>query len=167
MCISTIHGLQRYLVKNSGFSSKLINDVVVAIGYNPLLSKETEIKNLSAIFVDCVKNGANNGIKGFSCSTELFQFFQKHRREIGIHLRLDAAGKVTDLFSMVQDFKFFKNANKPWALDIEEALWGDINSCSELTELYSVFSWYALEEVSKTWYRYLEENPRDWAKIAA
>jgi len=167
MCISTIHGLQRYIKLNTGFSKKLINDVIVALGYNPLLCTETGFKELSAIFVGCAKNGANSNIKGFSCATELYQFFINNRREIGIHLQLDAAEMVMDIFSMVQNLMYFKNKKSPWALDIEKALWDADNPYPELTDIYNALSWYTLEEISKTWYRYLEENPLDWAKIAA
>jgi len=167
MCISTIHGLQRYIKLNTGFSKKLINNVIVTLGYNPLLCTETGFKELSGIFVDCAKNGANSNIKGFSCATELYQFFINNRREIGIHLQLDAAGMVKDLFFLVQNLKYFKNKKSPWALDIEKALWDENNPYSDLTDIYNALSWYTLEEIAVTWYRYLEENPLDWAKIAA
>jgi len=167
MCISTIQGLKHYIKMNSGFSKKLINNVIAALGYNPFHGSKKDLKDLSGIFVDCVKKGANSNIKGFSYATELYQFFQKNRREIIIHLQLDAAGKLMDLFSMVRNFKFFENKKPPWALDIETALWDDTQAYSELVDLYNVFAWYALEEISKTWYRYLEENPVYWEKLAA
>ena len=158
MCISSIQGLRRYIKMNSGFSENLINDVIVALGYNPQNSTKYQLKQISKIFVDCVNYGANSGFTGFQYATELYRFFKKNRREIVIHLQLDALGLVTDLVSMVQNLKFFKNKKTPWALDIEKALW-DTQPYSELADIYNAFSWYTLEEVAKTWYRFLEENP--------
>jgi len=158
MCISSIHGLQLYIIRNSGFSGKLINDVIVALGYNPLHGTKKEFIELSGILVDCVKKGVNSNIKGFSNDAELYLFFQKNRKEIGIHLQLDATGKLTDLASIVQNFYFYTNKYRLWALDIEKALW-DNQPYSELTEIYNAFSLYTLDEISKTWYRLLEENP--------
>jgi len=167
MAISTFHGFRRYIKINSGFSKKLINDVIVALGYNPLNVSRKEFKELSGIFVYCVQKGANNNIKGFTYATELYSFFQKNRNEIGIHLQLDAAGWVMDLFSMVQSLRFFKNKKTPWALDIEKALWDNSQAYSELVDIYNALSWYTLDEIAKTWYRYLEENPDQWAKLTA
>jgi len=167
MCISSIQGLRRYIKMNSGFSENLINDVIVALGYNPQNSTKYQLKQISKIFVDCVNYGANSGFTGFQYATELYRFFKKNRREIVIHLQLDTAGWVIDLISMVQNLKFFKNKKTPWALDIEKALWDDTQAYSELVDLYNAFSWYTLEEISKTWFRYLEENPLYWEKLAA
>jgi len=167
MSISTINGLLRYLKKNSGFSGKVIHDVILALGYHPLHGTEAHFKQLSRIFVDCTENGANKGFTGFTNSTDLLQFFQKNRREIAIHMELDAAEMVMDLISMVQNFGAFKNSDKPTPTEIGKALWDKSKTYPELTELYNVFSWYALEEISKTWYRFLEENPNYWEKLAA
>jgi hypothetical protein len=166
MGISSIHGLKRYIKINSGFSRKIINDVIIALGYNPLNGSKKDFKELSGVFEYCVVKGANTNIKGFRYGTESYRFFQKNRREIAIHLQLDAAGWITDLVSLVQRFKFFNNKKIPWASDIEKALW-DTQAYSELADLYNAFSWYTLEEIAKTWYRYLEENPDHWAKLTA
>jgi hypothetical protein len=71
-----------------------------------------------------------------------------------------------DIISMVQNFGVFRNSEKPTASEIGRTLWGSGN-CSELTQLYNVFAWYALEEVSRTWYRYLEDNPVLHAELTA
>jgi hypothetical protein len=60
---------------------------------------------------------------------------------------------------MVQGFGVFRNSDKPTAGEIGKALWDSGRQWPELTTLYNVFAWYALEEVSRTWYRYLEEHP--------
>ena len=168
MSISTINGLLRYLKKNSGFSGKVLNDVILSLGYHPLHHGTVEhFKQLSRIFEDCAENGANKGFTGFKYASDLLQFFQKNRREIAIHLELDAAEMVMDIISMVQNFGAFSNSIKPTATEIGKALWDKSKTYPELTELYKVFSWYALEEVSKCWYRFLEENPNYRAKLAA
>jgi len=167
MSISTIHGLQLYLKKNSGFSNRTINNVILSLGYPPLHSTVKQFKELSGIFVDCAKKGAETGFTGFTYSPELLKFFQKNRSDIIIRMELDAAGMLIDLISMVQNFGYFRNKDKPMPTEIGKALWDKSNTYPELTDLYNVFSWYALEEISKTWYRYLEENPDYWAKIAA
>jgi len=159
MGISTIQGLRRYIKINSGFSVKLINDVIVALGFNPQNGEKYQLRQISKIFAVCVNNGANSGFTGFTNATELYRFFQKNRKEIVIHLQLDAVGLVTDLFSMVQNLKFFKNKKTPWALDIKKALWDNTQAYSELTDIYNALSWYTLEEIAKTWYRFIEENP--------
>ena len=159
MSISSIHGLQRYLIKNSGFSGKLINDVIIALGFNPLHSTKKEFKELAGILINCVKNGVNSSIKGFKGSDELYQFFQKHRREIAVHLQVEASGNFTDIASIVQNFYFFTNKYRLWALDIQKALWDNSQAYSELEELYNAFSLYTLEVIAKTWFRLLEETP--------
>jgi hypothetical protein len=70
-----------------------------------------------------------------------------------------AAEMGTDIISMVQSFGVFRNSGKPAPSEIGKALWDGSQSYPELASLYNVFAWYALEEVSRTWYRYLEENP--------
>jgi hypothetical protein len=73
----------------------------------------------------------------------------------------------TDIFSMVQNFGVFRNSEKPTPTEIGKALWDKSKTYPDLTSLYNVFAWYALEEVSRAWYRYLEENPRYRAELAA
>jgi len=77
MCISSIHGLKRYIKINSGFSRKIINEVIIALGYNPLNGSKKDFKELSGIFEYCVIKGANTNIKGFRYGTESYRFFQK------------------------------------------------------------------------------------------
>ena len=167
MCISTINGLQQYLIKNSGFSGKVINDVIVALGYNPLNGTKKDFKELSGLFVDCVNKGAKSGFSGFNYTTETIQFFQKHRTAISIHLELTAAEMGIDLISMVQEFGVFRNKEKPTPTEVGKALWDKSKTYPKLTGLYNVFAWYVLEEVANTWYRYLEDNPGYRAELAA
>jgi hypothetical protein len=68
---------------------------------------------------------------------------------------------------MVQGFGVFYNSEKPTPSEIGKALWDTRKTYPDLTSLYNVFSWYALEEVSRTWYRYLEDNPGYIVELAA
>jgi hypothetical protein len=77
-----------------------------------------------------------------------------------------AAELGTDIISMVQGFGVFRNSEKPTSGEVGKALWGNVSSNNDFT-LYNVFAWYALEEVSRTWYRYLEDNPAYHAELAA
>jgi len=167
MCISTINGLQRYLVKNTGFSCKVINDVIVNLGYHPLHGTEEHFKQLSRIFVDCSENGAQKGFRCFKYYYDIIPFFKQNRRAIAIHLELTAAEMGIDLISMVQEFGVFRNTEKPTPTEVGKALWDKSKTYPELKDIYLAFVWYTLEEVSKTWYRYLEEHPDYWAQIAA
>ncbi len=73
----------------------------------------------------------------------------------------------TDIFSLVQGFGVFRNSEKPIPAEIGKALWDKSQTHTDLTTLYNVFAWYALEEVSRAWYRYLEDNPNYRAELAA
>ena len=77
-----------------------------------------------------------------------------------------AAEFGTDIISMVQNFGVFRYSDKPTPSEVGRALW-DSKEWDELTSLYNVFAWYTLEEVARTWYRYLEENPALKAELAA
>ena len=167
MKISTVRGIQRYLKKYSGFSGRVINDVIFALGYHPLIGKEKDFKELSKVFFECAEDGAKIGFKGFKYSTDTIPFFQKNRNEIVIHMELAAAEMGTDIFSMVQNFGIFNNTVKPTAIEIGKALWDTSKTYHNLKNLYNVFAWYVLEVVSQTWYRYLEENPVYRTQLAA
>jgi len=167
MKISTVRGIQRYLKKYSGFSGKVINDVIFALGYHPLIGKEKDFKELSRIFFECAEKGAKNGFTGFNYTTETIPFFQKNRTAIVIHMELAALEMGTDIFSMVQNFGVFYNTDKPTAIEIGKALWDRSKTYSNLKDLYNVFAWYVLEVLSQTWYRYLEEKPNYRAELAA
>jgi len=167
MKISTVRGIQRYLKKYSGFSGKVINDVIFALGYHPLIGKEKDFKELSSIFIDCATKGAKNGFTGFNYTTETIPFFQKNRTAIVIHMEQNAAEMGIDIFTMVQNFGVFRNTTKPTPIEIGKALWDRSKIYPNLTDLYNVFAWYVLEELANTWYRYLEDNPGYRAELAA
>jgi len=158
MVITNIKKMRSYIIHNSYLPVKTVSNVIQALGY-PLTGSGDTFKELSAELVNCAEHGANMGISGFIYYSETIPFFQKNRAGIAISLALSAAEIGTDLISMVQEFGVFHNKDKPTPSEVGKALWDKSKTYPELTDLYNVFAWYALEEVSRAWYRYLEENP--------
>jgi hypothetical protein len=166
MKITTIGKLRDYVSRYSSFPERTVNKVIEALGY-PLTGSGDTFKELSAELVNCAEYGANIGISGFIYYSETIPFFKKNRVAIASHIERTAAEFGTDIFSMVQGFGVFYNSEKPTPSEIGKALWDDSQTHPDLTTLYNVFAWYALEEVSRTWYRYLEDNPGYMAELAA
>jgi hypothetical protein len=156
MKITTITKLREYISINSTFPERTVNHVIEALAY-PLTGSGDTLKELSADFVNVAEYGSDIGISGFIYYSETIPFFINHIVAIASHLERTAAEIGTDIFTMVQNFVVFRNSDKPTATEIGKALWDRSQSYPELTSLYNVFAWYALEEVSKTWYRYLED----------
>jgi hypothetical protein len=168
MGISTIHGLQRYLKRYSGFTGKTINSVIIALGYHPLHGTAKDFKELSGVFVDCSKHGADAGFTGFSYYTDTVSFYTKHRRDIINNMEHIAEKLETDVITMVLNFKEFRNNDyAPNPSEVGKALWDTSINYSDYTELYNVFAWYTLEEVSRTWHKYLIDNPAVETVLAA
>jgi len=166
MKISNIKAMRNYIYKNSGFGKRTVNNVIEALGF-PLHGSGSVFKELSGQFENCAEHGANVGFCGFIYYSETIAFYFANRQDIVDHMENFAAELGTDIISMVQGFGVFRNSEKPSSGEVGKALWGRVNSKNELTTLYNVFAWYALEEVSHAWYRYLEDNPAAWKKIAA
>ena len=164
MAIHSIQGLRSYLYFNSGFSKKTVNCVIKALGYP--LSGSAWFKELSAIFSDCSKKGANVGFTGFSYPNDTATFFMENKQDIICHMVQTAADIGTDIISLVQGFGIFQNTDKPTPSEVGQALW-DSKKLPEFSSLYNVFAWYALEEISRTWYRYLEDNQLNSAELSA
>jgi len=166
MVIRTIQGLRSYLYKNSNFTEKTVNIVIKALGY-PLQGSWSVFNELSTQLENCAEHGANIGIPGLTYYFETHPFFINNRQDIVNHMEHTAEEMGTDIISMVQNFGVFRNSEKPTISEVGRALWERSQQNGELTSLYNVFAWYALEEVSRTWYRYLEENPALRAELAA
>ncbi len=166
MNINTIKALRCYLVNNSGFSQVTINNVIIAMGFS-LNGGSEALKNLSTELEQCAEHGADIGISGFNPDDETIAFFIENRGNIVSHMEHTASEFGTDIISMVQNFGVFRDSEKPNVSHIGYALWGDILLEPEYIELYNVFAWYAVEEVSRTWYRYLEDNPSYRAELSA
>ncbi|MDR0444440.1 MAG: hypothetical protein LBH44_13650, partial [Treponema sp.] len=150
-----------------GFSGRTINSVIFALGYHPQIRTKEDFIGLSSEFENCAEHGANVGFGGFIYYHETIAFFKKHREDIVSHMERTAEELGTDIISMVQNFGVFRRGEKPTPSEVGRALWGSSRKYDDLTSLYNVFAWYALEEVSRTWYRYLEDNPAYKAELSA
>jgi len=166
MKISDIKAMRDFIVQYSGFSKNTVNHVIEALGF-PLNGSGVTFHELSSQFENCTENGANVGFIGFIYYDETIKFFKANQTDIVDHLENTANELGINLFQMVQSFGVFSNSEKPTVNQIGRALWGNSTIQKDLTQLYNVFAWYALEEVSRTWYRYLEENPAVWAAMSA
>ena len=166
MKITTIKKLRAYVSHYSSFPEQTVKNVIEALGY-PLTGSGDGFKELSGVLVNCAENGANIGIIGFIYYNETIPFFKKNRSAIANHIERTAEEFGTDIFSMVQGFGIFRNSEKPTPTEIGKALYDKSKTHTELTILYNVFAWYALEEVSRAWYNYLEDNPGYRAELAA
>ena len=166
MAISTVKAMRNFLIKNSGFSRSTVDAVIEELGYSPLATGN-EYKELSAVFENCAEHGADCGFVGFIYYNETVPFFKANRRDIVRHMENMAEEIGTDIISMVQGFGVFRHGSKPTVGEVGRALYDSGKTWPELTTLYNVFAWYALEEVSRTWYRYLEDNPTHHAELSA
>ena len=164
--IRTVKALHHYLLKNSGFENKTIKNVLKSLGFTGNGSFEA-LKELSVELENCALNGAQCGVPGFIYYNETIAFFKTNRKDIVNHIEKMAVEFGTDIISMVQNFGVFRNGSKPTTGEVGKALYDTCRIHPELTSLYNVFSWYALEEVSYTWLMYLEENPSLHAALAA
>jgi hypothetical protein len=116
---------------------------------------------------NCAEHGANVGFPGFIYYSDTIAFFRKNRKDIVNNIEQTAAEMGEDLIKMVQSFGVFRNSTPPTSDEVGKALWDSAYQYDELTNLYNVFAWYALEEVSNIWYRYLEDNPGYWEQLSA
>ena len=166
MKISSIKAMRNYLYENSGFSKATVNNVIRALGY-PLQGSGELFTDLSCQFEDCAENGSKVVYRGFTCRIENKAFYKANRKDIINHMENMAAELGTDIISMVQCFGVFRNSTPPTASEIGKALWGSFNHKNDFTTLYNVFAWYILEEVSRTWLMFLEDNPAIRKKLSA
>ena len=166
MNISNIKTMRNYLYEYSGFSKTTVNNVIKALGC-PLQGSGRIFKNLSGQFENCAEHGANVGFCGFIYYSETIAFYKANRKDIINHMENLAAELGTDIISMVQGFGVFRNSTPPTASEIGKALWGSFNHKNDFSTLYNVFAWYALEELSRTWLMFLEDNPAIRKKLSA
>ena len=163
--IKCIGDLSYFIESNSNFSYLTVNNVFKALGF-PVVGAGEVFIELTKQLQKCAEHGADSGFPGFILYTETVPFFKKNRHDIVNHMEQTAADMGTDIITMVQDFGVFRKSEKPTPSQVGKALY-DSRIWPELYTLYNVFAWYALEEVSRTWYRYLEDNPAVRAELAA
>jgi hypothetical protein len=165
--IATIQGLVRYIKNNSSWSAATIQNVINSLGYNPADDRPESLKELSGNLADCSKHGADGGFSGFCYHSETIAFFLHNRRDIIKNLELMAEELGEDIIKMVQGFGVFRCSTPLTAGEVGKALWDTGKLQDKLTALYNVFSWFCLEEISHTWYRYFEDNPAYYAELTA
>jgi hypothetical protein len=164
--INTIPGFIAYVRENSTWQISTIRNVIQALGYNTQGGIES-LKDLSSQLVYCAKHGADGGFPGFIYYQDTISFFKQNRKDIVTNIGLTAAEMGMDIINMVQSFGVFRYSTPPTSGEVGKALWDSAHIHDELTTLYNVFAWYALEEISHIWYRYLEDNPEYYAELSA
>jgi hypothetical protein len=115
----------------------------------------------------CARYGAAKGFPGFVYYSETIAFFRKNRQDIVNNLEQTAAEMGIDVIKLVQSFGVFHNTTPPTAGEIGRALWGGSACRDELTQLYNVCAWFALEEIANVCLRYLEDNTGFSAELSA
>jgi hypothetical protein len=164
--ITNVQGLMAYIGNNSAWSTVTIRNVITALGYRSNGGLES-LKGLSGSLADCAKHGADGGFPGFIYYCDTLSFFRRNRQDIVKNLELTAEELGEDIISMVQGFGVFRYETPPTPAEVGRALWGAGTLKDDLTSLYNVFAWFALEEISRVWFRYLEDNPAYYAELSA
>jgi hypothetical protein len=164
--INTIPGFIAYVRENSTWQMLTIRNVIQALGHNTQGEIES-FKELSSHLVACAKHGADGGFPGFTYQQDTIRFFKHNRKDIVTNIGQTASEMGTDVIQLVQSFGVFRYSTPPASGEIGKALWDSAHIHDELTTLYNVFAWYALEEISNIWYRYLEDNPKYYAELSA
>jgi hypothetical protein len=164
--VSNVQGLIRYVSGNSPWSAATVRNAAAALGWHSNGGLES-LKGLSANLADCAKHGADGGFPGFTYYRDTLSFFRRNRRDIVKNLELLAKELGEDVVKMVQGFGVFRHSPVPAPRDVGRALWGAGKPEDGLTALYNVFAWFCLEEVSRVWYGYLEDNPVRYAELSA
>jgi hypothetical protein len=107
------------------------------------------------------------GFPGFTYYSDTIRFFNQNRKDIVTNIERTATAMGTDLVQLVQSFGVFRYDTPPTSREAGKALWDSSHIHDDITTLYNVFAWYALEEISNIWYRYLEDNPKYYAELSA
>jgi hypothetical protein len=162
--ISKVEGLIHFVSENSTWSPVTVSNAVSALGYRKNGALES-LKRLSSCLVDCAKHGAACGIHGFTMYYETVKFFRENRRDIvrNIELAAKTIGKETE--TMVQGFGVYRGQRPPSVSDISRAIRDASRIYGDLTDLYNVFSWFCLEDISNIWYRYSDNNYSFYASL--
>jgi hypothetical protein len=164
--IKNIKGFIAYVRENSTWQISTIPNVIQVLGYNTQGGIES-LKDLSSQLVTCAKHGSDSGFPGFTYYSDTIRFFKYNRKDIVNNIGHTATEIGMDIIKLVQSFGVFRYSTPPASSEISKALWDSAHIHNELTMLYNVFAWYALEEISHIWYRYLEDNPAYYAELSA
>jgi hypothetical protein len=164
--IKNIQGFIACVRENSTWQISTIRNVIQASGYNIQGGIES-LKELSSRLVTCTKHGADGGFPGFTYYSDTIRFFKHNCKDILNNIGHTAAETGTDIIKLVQSFGVFRCSTPPTSEEVGKALWDSAHIHDELATFYNVFAWYALEEISNIWYRYLEDNPACYAELSA
>jgi hypothetical protein len=166
MRIKNIQGFIAYVKDNSAWQAATIRNVIHALGYTAAGGMES-LKNLSGQLVNVAQHGADGGFPGFIYYSDTIRFFQRNRKDIVNNIEQTASELDEDVIQFVQSFGVYRNTTPPTPGEVGRALWDSAHLDDELTSLYNVFSWYALEEIANVWSRYLENNHSYYAELSA
>jgi hypothetical protein len=97
--------------------------------------------------------------------SETVKFFQENRRDIVRNIGLAAKTLGKETATMVQGFGIYRGQRPPPVSDIYRALRDTARTRDDLADLYNVFSWFCLEDISNIWYRYLDNNYPFYASL--
>jgi hypothetical protein len=162
--ISNVEGLIHFVSENSTWSPVTVSNIVAALGYRKNGALES-LKRLSSCMVDCAKHGAACGVHGFTMYHETVKFFRENRRDIVRNIELAAKTIGKEPATMVQGFGVYRGQRPPSVSDISRALRDTAKIQDDLADLYNVFSWFCLEDISNIWYRYLDNNYPFYASL--
>jgi hypothetical protein len=158
MKVTTLRRMADYLKCNSGFSEETVNSTITALGYDPIHATQNDFIEISRTLIECAEHGADSGFSGFIYYNDTIAFYKKNQQDIVKHMEQTAADFGTDIITMVQEFGVFRHGDKPTTSQVGRALYDSGQTREDLTSLYNVFSWYTLEEISRTWRCFLEDN---------
>jgi hypothetical protein len=163
--INTIQGLITLVKKTSTWTEATIQNVIVSLGYDLEDNRPESLKEVSGNLADCAKYGADIGFTGFISYSDTIEFYFHNREDIIKNLGSLAEEIGEDILIMVQSFGIFRCSAPPTIDEVGKALWDTSKEDENVTELYYVFSWFCLEDISHIWYRYLEDNPNYYAEL--
>ena len=94
---------------------------------------------------DVAEHGADKGFPGWISYKETMEFFRKNRKTILQYADELASYSGDDVLSLIQSFRIFRTA--PIRMDnLAKALYA--GKGPEVTRVYNIMAWFALEEVA-------------------
>lgn len=120
----------------------------------PVLRQLGGIESLGELqSVNASSYGAGAGFTGFIYYSETVDFWRKNRAAITAAINDDAAGLGENPLEMVCRFRSLEGFSVD---EVGRALYGRYSD--DLTQVYNVFAWYALESVAYRFGEYCYDN---------
>jgi len=105
-------------------------------------------QTFQAMAKDVAEHGVDCGFSGWISYRETMEFFRKNRKIILEHAEEIAQMLGENVLSLIQGFRIFRGA--PISMDdLAKALYA--GKGPEITRVYNVMSWFALEEVARAY----------------